>query len=1016
MSSKAANRDLGTAALDGIVVDGITDVLYGLMPKWPNPRVVRDHRRVNSRPKGLLSDRVETVRSGALSQLLRPSGIRQMKAIAGPELQAFFRRLLSIQIRYGETDSAQEHVWQEFAPVLRLFDPTAGSHEPIYQYFRRMTHVVEEALVDAGVCQPRRLRGACLPVAASAFDLAAIAKSIDSDHLLKILNFERTYRAKFNVAKGMVKPPDFYETRFVPIDQIYVPPTFLPRVDDASEGSAWPYELMVRALYRTVILGTPGGGKSTFAQKAFHSISAASEPQLIGSRRATPFLVTVREFGSQRRRGPQGSLFEFIRASISDEHELQIPRFAVEYLVASGRSAVAFDGLDELLDTSFRQEVTAEVESFSTRFADTPVLVTSREVGYDEAPLGSSFDVYKLAPFNEDQVRLYARKWFALSGKARANTERDAEAFFLETSIAPDLRSNPLMLGLMSNIFRGEGYIPRNRPEVFQKCAEMLFDKWDKSRGINAPPSIADDLRFAVNYLAFWIYGDESLQSGVTETDIVSKVVEYLTTWRFDSSETAAHVAGQLVDYCTGRAWVFTDVGTTHDGQRLFQFSHRTFLEYFAASHLVRVHPTPSALVRVLRPRIRRGEWDVVAQLSIQIANKNVQGAGDEILNALLMHSRKEVNGAKWNVLSFVVRALGFMVVHNNTIRAIVEATCRELLSLPLSSDEWVGPFGGDTRSHRAGKVLANLLSVGATRTSVIMRAFESVLEEVLAGGDEAAVRNAVQVLVSGRFARHWAAADSNASGEMAVQLLHKYRRRVMRVAKRDFFAAYELAHTGVLSIRELIEIHGVAALFHPQQFVLYPMLNWPLGSMLLRQFAGVLPTMEAWRSEDDVGELMEWTAKRLLDARRPWLVASNPSFGFSWFEDPVEMSPKAGLPEASPSAFFGAFLIYATFAELRSTYDLERRPAEYRLSRVPMFDLFGEVVAARGDQNLPLAGESLIARFGWDGKQSALLRSWLSGETSFAIRTRSEAIKRTRQVHRHPSPRVRVSKSKSTP
>ena len=31
-------------------------------------------------------------------------------------------------------------------------------------------------------------------------------------------------------------------------------------------------------------------------------------------------------------------------------------------------------------------------------------------------------------------------------------------------------------------------------------------------------------------------------------------------------------------------------------------------------------------------PRIIKGEWDVVAQLAIQVINKNVEGAGDKIL------------------------------------------------------------------------------------------------------------------------------------------------------------------------------------------------------------------------------------------------------------------------------------------------------------------------------------------------------------------------------------------------
>ncbi len=37
----------------------------------------------------------------------------------------------------------------------------------------------------------------------------------------------------------------------------------------------------------------------------------------------------------------------------------------------------------------------------------------------------------------------------------------------------------------MCDIYRGEGYIPKNRPEVYEKCSELLLKKWDKVIIIN---------------------------------------------------------------------------------------------------------------------------------------------------------------------------------------------------------------------------------------------------------------------------------------------------------------------------------------------------------------------------------------------------------------------------------------------------------------------------------------------------------------------------------------------------
>jgi hypothetical protein len=325
---------------------------------------------------------------------------------------------------------------------------------------------------------------------------------------------------------------------------------------------------------------------------------------------------------------------------------------------------VIFDGLDELLDTSSRQEVTGDVESFCTLYPSAPVLVTSREVGYEQAPLDQKrFESFRLSPFTEGQVEDYAKKWFGADEELTPEQKKQmAGAFLRESRIVPDLRSNPLMLALMCNIYRGENYIPKNRPDLYEKCAVMLFEKWDKKRGILVPLPFEAHVRPAMQYLAHWIYSDERLQGGVTENSLVKKATEYLSKWLFDDPLEAEHAAREFIEFCRGRAWVFTDTGTTRTGERLYQFTHRTFLEYFTSAHLVRTNPTPDRLGPLLRPRIARREWDVVSQLAFQIQHRNVEGAGDELLTHLLDTVPKTSEKESSNLLSFAARCLQLLV------------------------------------------------------------------------------------------------------------------------------------------------------------------------------------------------------------------------------------------------------------------------------------------------------------------------------------------------------------------
>jgi predicted NACHT family NTPase len=250
-----------------------------------------------------------------------------------------------------------------------------------------------------------------------------------------------------------------------------------------------------------------------------------------------------------------------------------------------------------------------------------------------------------------------------------------AKNYIEESEIVPDLRSNPLMLALMCNIYRGENYIPQNRPDVYEKCTTMLFERWDKGRGIHVSLPFEAIIKPAMMYLAHWIYANESLQGGVTERDLIIKATDYLCGRRFEDRDEAERAAREFIEFCRGRAWVFTDTGTTKTGEKLYQFTHRTFLEYFTASHLVRIYPTPDRLGKMLLPKIALREWDIVAQLAFQIQNKNVEGAGDELLMMLIDPINHETDKIKWNMVSFAGRCLEFLIPIPKVTRSITSAS-----------------------------------------------------------------------------------------------------------------------------------------------------------------------------------------------------------------------------------------------------------------------------------------------------------------------------------------------------
>jgi hypothetical protein len=443
------------------------------------------------------------------------------------------------------------------------------------------------------------------------------------------------YRRQVQERHGKIEPPDFERRKRVPISQIYVPtmiarngPEYLRKNSIAQEPTLSVWELMKR-VDRTVLLGDPGAGKTTAANVLVNQF--ASDPA-----QRIPVLVTLREYAAST--PLPWSVAEHIEQNLRTMYLCPITSGLVERLLYTGRATVVFDGLDELIDTSRRRLVSEMIEQFCTAYPLVPVLVTSRAVGYDEARLDDSlFTCYRLGGFHEADVSEYVKKWFAVQDRlTHAEAALEARAFLKESSSAFELQSNPLLLALMCILYRGAGSLPRDKAGIYARCAELLFGKWDEQRHIRHALRAADFVEEAIRHLAWWMFSNEESLAAVTETALTEQAAEFLQGRAFESESSARSAAKEFVEFCRGRMWVFSDAGTTANGEKLYAFTHRTFLEYFAAAHMAAVSDSPEDLAGFLSSRVTVGQWDVVGELAVQIKGRTNDRGADRIYSALI--------------------------------------------------------------------------------------------------------------------------------------------------------------------------------------------------------------------------------------------------------------------------------------------------------------------------------------------------------------------------------------------
>jgi hypothetical protein len=511
------------------------------------------------------------------------------------------------------------------------------------------------AAVDGGIKQAVECGALDVAEARAAFRSGLMTELLSSiDRRLAFLagvpsvadfhEFERAFRQLLRNRTARITPPHIDDARRVPLAKIYVDPTFELKIRGVWQPKAIPLDKIRRGLFRTVLVGQPGGGKSTFTQKLCADLTTHYDDRLVGGVALTPLVVVLRDYAAARQDNAGMSLVDYIEQDARASYSVIAPEGAIEYLCQQGRALVIFDGLDEITEPSKRRQMRDVLESFCARFPATRVLITSREIGYDQAPLDENeFELLRLAEFDDEQVAEYAENWFEVHPDLASASQRktQADAFVRESGrVAADLRRNPLLLALMCNLYKGEGYIPNNRPEIYAKCSNMLLRRWDATRGIEVARPLGAHLERTLQHLAHWMFRQAGRQVGVAERRLIEVAAEYLAEKRFEDHDEALVEAGQFLEFCKGRAWVLVKVGT-RNGATLFQFAHRTFLEYFTAEYLVRTSDGPRHLGETLLPRLGQPSWDVVAQLAVQIQNSYREGAGDELLTQLLASAQR---------------------------------------------------------------------------------------------------------------------------------------------------------------------------------------------------------------------------------------------------------------------------------------------------------------------------------------------------------------------------------------
>jgi len=385
----------------------------------------------------------------------------------------------------------------------------------------------------------------------------------------------------------------------------------------------------VQAHQRLVLLGDPGGGKSTFLRHLAWALAQrglderSNDTALFGwddTARLLPILLPLRTLaGRIAAEGAQpATVSAALRDEMTREYDARQPDELLDQALEQGAALLLFDGLDEVpLEavkgvSADRLTTLRAVRAFAELHDRARVVITCRVRAFTES-LGAclGWPTETITPFTLGQIRHFVADWYAALIE-RGSIARDlgeAQHQTLIAAIAGNERlramaGTPLLLTMMALVLSERGELPRDRPLLYERILEQLLGQWDQQKGgqsltdvLGAPNLRSDDLRPILDDLSYQAHANATSQDGrgqLAARDLRYALAEFLEKVRVGG---AWEAAGRCLSYFNERSGLLLP---EDDGQS-YAFAHLTLQEHGAGRHMLL---QPNAVELVMQRRV----------------------------------------------------------------------------------------------------------------------------------------------------------------------------------------------------------------------------------------------------------------------------------------------------------------------------------------------------------------------------------------------------------------------------
>ncbi|MBD2516883.1 NACHT domain-containing NTPase [Nostoc sp. FACHB-973] len=331
---------------------------------------------------------------------------------------------------------------------------------------------------------------------------------------------------------------------------------------------------------KLMVLGKPGSGKTLFLQYlAIECNKGQFQPYRIAT------FIRVKEFAEDTKID-EFNLFDYISQefiSCGVENEL------TKTLLTHGKLLILLDGLDEV-PIENAEKIIIEIRRFTQVFYKNQFVISCRIAAQKYRFQG--FTEVELADFDQEQVEVFAKKWFvAVALKSKEDGEARGNLFINQLNLPEnqhirELTVTPLLLHWICLVFQVKNEFPLNQAKLYEQALKILFFRWDEVRGIkrdriasNLTLEIKKKLLFQLAAISF-----EQENYFFPKEKILELIAEYLDSLPDINSHTTQL---QLDNEAVLKAIEVQHGLLVERSQEIYSFSHLTFQKYFTARKIV---------------------------------------------------------------------------------------------------------------------------------------------------------------------------------------------------------------------------------------------------------------------------------------------------------------------------------------------------------------------------------------------------------------------------------------------